>query len=129
MLNRKVLISIIAGILIVSAIILYYNVNPGDSVVMPKCVVKQLTGYDCPSCGVQRALHAVLHGEFSKALSYNPFFVISVPYFLLVLYATIFKNASAQKVRKYACHRYAMYAYIVLFFVWWIVRNIWFKNP
>ena len=51
------------------------------------------------------------------------------PMILLVLYATIFKNASAQKVRKYACHRYAMYAYIVLFFVWWIVRNIWFKNP
>ena len=85
-----------------------------------------LTGYDCPSCGVQRAIHAVLHGDFAKAISYNPFFVISVPYFLLVLYSTVFKNSFAVKLRGIVCHRYALYGYIVLFFLWWILRNVLF---
>jgi hypothetical protein len=124
--NKKRFFIIVAVVLLASATILYFFVNPENSELMPKCVVKQLTGYDCPSCGAQRAFHAVLHGDFIKALSYNPFFIISVPYFLLVLYATIFKNASAQKIRRIAFHRYALYAYVVLFFAWWVARNIWF---
>ena len=71
--SKKVITTIVAGVLIASATILYFFVNPEYSELMPKCVVKQLTGYDCPSCGAQRAFHAVLHGDFIKALSYNPF--------------------------------------------------------
>lgn len=113
---KKVIIIIVVGVLIALATILYFFVNPEASVLMPKCPMKMLTGYDCPSCGVQRAIHAVLHGDFAKAISYNPFFVISVPYFLLVLYSTVFKNSFAVKLRGIVCHRYALYGYIVLFF-------------
>ena len=123
---KKVIIIIVVGVLIALATILYFFVNPEASVLMPKCPMKMLTGYDCPSCGVQRAIHAVLHGDFAKAISYNPFFVISVPYFLLVLYSTVFKNSFAVKLRGIVCHRYALYGYIVLFFLWWILRNILF---
>lgn len=124
--NSKVVISIITGILIVSAIILYYNVTPEKSEAMPKCTVRQLTGYDCPSCGAQRAFHAVLHGDFSKAIAYNPFFLLSIPYLLLVLYASILKNKSAKGIKRITHHRYTIYTYIVLFVAWWVVRNIWF---
>ena len=124
--TKKIIIYVLVGLLIVSAIILYYYVNPETSVAMPKCPFKLLTGYACPSCGSQRALYAVLHGDFIKALSLNPFFIISVPYFLLVLYANVFKSAFAKKAKGIACHRYTLSAYIVLFFVWWIVRNVWF---
>ena len=123
---KKVIIIIVVGVVIALATILYFFVNPEASVLMPKCPMKMLTGYDCPSCGVQRAIHAVLHGDFAKAISYNPFFVISVPYFLLVLYSTVFKNSFAVKLRGIVCHRYALYGYIVLFFLWWILRNILF---
>ena len=123
---KKVIIIIVVGVLIALATILYFFVNPEASVLMPKCPMKMLTGYDCPSCGVQRAIHAVLHGDFAKAISYNPFFVISVPYFLLVLYSTVFKNSFAVKLRGIVCHRYALYGYIVLFFLWWILRNVLF---
>lgn len=124
--SKKLIIKTIVAIVVVAAMVLYFFVNPEDYEFMPKCVLKQLTGYDCPSCGAQRAFHAVLHGNFTKAISYNPFFVISVPYFLLVLYATFFKNIIATQVRKIAIHKYAIYTYIVLYFAWWIVRNIWF---
>lgn len=123
---KKVIIVIVVGVVISLATILYFFVNPEVSVFMPKCPVKMLTGYDCPSCGAQRAVHAVLHGNFATAISYNPFFVISVPYFILVLYSTVFKSSFALKVRAIVCHRYALYGYIVLFFLWWILRNILF---
>ena len=126
MLYKKVVITIAIIVLTMMAIV-YFSVNPENSVYMPKCIIKQLTGFDCPSCGVQRAVHAILHGDVVKAISYNPFFVIAVPYFLLVLYATIFKNAFAQRMRRIVLHRYALYSYIILFFAWWIARNIWFR--
>ena len=121
---RNLIIKTIAVIIIIAAMVFYYFVNPEDADFVPKCVLKHLTGFDCPSCGAQRAFHSVLHGEFIKALSYNPFFIISVPYFLLVLYATVFKGTFAKKVNRITFHRYTLYAYVVLFFVWWIVRNI-----
>ena len=126
--KRKIIIYIIAGIIIVSAIIFYYNVNPDECVLMPKCILKQLTGFDCPSCGGQRSLHAILHGDFMNAISYNPFFVISIPYLLSVIYATFFKSTFAKKVRRISFNRYVIYTYIVLFFAWWIIRNILFKG-
>lgn len=123
---RKVIIKTIAVTVVVAAMVFYYFINPEESGLVPRCAFKHLSGYDCPSCGAQRAIHAALHGEFMKALSYNPFFLISVPYFLLVLYATIGKSPTAKKLKTITHHQCALYTYIVLFFTWWIVRNIWF---
>ena len=123
---KKFIITIAIIVFITMMAIVYFNVNPEVSVYMPKCIIKQLTGFDCPSCGVQRAAHAILHGDVIKAISYNPFFVFAAPYFLLVLYATVFKNTFAQKIHRIVFHRYALYSYITLFFCWWIIRNIWF---
>lgn len=123
---KRVITIIVAGVLIASATILYFFVNPQYSRYMPKCMFKVLTGYDCPSCGAQRAFHAMLHGDFAKAISFNPFFIISVPYFLLVLYATIFHSGKKDRVTRIAFNRWLAYGYIVLFFAWWIARNVWF---
>ena len=125
-LSRNIVIKAIVAMVLVAAMAFYYFVNPEQSDFVPKCAFKHLTGYDCPSCGVQRAFHSALHGDFIKALSYNPFLLISLPYFLLVLYATISKNQTSKILNKITHHRYALYIYIILFFAWWIVRNIGF---
>ena len=48
-----------------------------------------LTGWDCPACGGQRALHSLLHGRVGEALHFNPFLVVSVPYFLAVAWTSL----------------------------------------
>ena len=35
-----------------------YFLNPTDYTWVPKCPTKCLTGWDCPGCGFQQALHA-----------------------------------------------------------------------
>jgi len=57
---------------------------------VPLCPVKWLTGRDCPTCGVTRALHALMHGHLAEAAALNPiaFLVILVVLRrLLILYA------------------------------------------
>lgn len=104
-------------------IILYYNVNPATSVLMPKCIFKMLTGYDCPSCGVQRVVHLVMHGEFTAAFLLNPFLFVAVPYLLAVIYVQLSRDRFAVKIRPYVCHHIVIYTYIALYFLWWVVRN------
>ena len=46
---------------------------------MPKCPFKLITGLSCPGCGIQRAIHAMLHGKFTEAITYNYYFTASIP--------------------------------------------------
>lgn len=38
----------------------------------PFCVVKAVTGYPCPGCGITRGVLAILRGEFREAWRRNP---------------------------------------------------------
>lgn len=46
---------------------------------LPPCPVFALTGLFCPGCGSTRAMHALLHGDVSRALAMNPLMVVSIP--------------------------------------------------
>lgn len=49
---------------------------------MLPCISKQLLGFDCPGCGIQRAFYLLLQGEFVAAFKMYP-----AIYFLVVLFA------------------------------------------
>ena len=78
-------------------VLIYVNINPATSYLMPKCLFKMLTGYDCPSCGGQRALHALLNGRVYDAFMLNPFLFLVAPYILAVLYSSFSKSMVAMK--------------------------------
>jgi len=74
-------IGLLAGIL--GLAILFFILNPGEHEIFPKCVFHSLTGYYCPGCGSQRAIHSLLHFNFRGVVSNNFLFLPAV---LLVLY-------------------------------------------
>ena len=44
------------------------------------CMFHNLTGLDCPGCGMTRAAHALLHGRLYQAFRFNPF-IYAMPFF------------------------------------------------
>ena len=119
----------IIPVAILAAGIFYYFFDPSASVYAPKCVLREITGYQCPGCGFQRAAHAFLHGRVLEAVSYNLFFIVAIPYLIVLLYSTVMihrKNPSSLTVKLYnfATSRYTLYSYIALYMFWWILRNI-----
>ena len=110
-------------LLLLCLAVVYYNIDPATTVFFPKCIFHSLTGYDCPSCGGQRALHAVLHGRWLDAVKLNPFLLLSIPYATAVFYTSFVKSETAVYLKRFVQHRYAVTGYVVLFVFWWIFRN------
>lgn len=111
-------------ILILGVICLYFFFSPTEHTFFPKCLIRTITGYYCPACGGQRALHALLHGELTTAIKYNLFACISIPYLLILLLCRFSKRHSTGVLNRVAHSHFLSYAYMVLFFSWWVVRNI-----
>lgn len=123
-LRRQIILFTAIALCLAAAIVVFYNVDPSQSQIVPKCPFKLLTGLDCPSCGSQRALHALLHGHVLTALRFNPFLILSLPYLITVMwgYARFLPGSAA--MRRIFHHYYALIIYVILFCIWWILRNI-----
>lgn len=126
-LNRKnIAISGVVILLSVVTVFAYGNYSPTDGDMwFPQCPFKLLTGWSCPGCGIQRAIHAFLNRQWSEALSYNYFFVISVPYSIIVCMAYgLRKLHKADRISAIFEHRILAMIYVYCFFAWFIIRNI-----
>ena len=38
---------------------------------MPRCLFHSLTGHSCPTCGLTRSLHTLLHGDVAAAFGFH----------------------------------------------------------
>ncbi len=115
---------IIALVLLV-LIILYYKLDPTGYSFFPKCPFYWLTGYKCPGCGSQRAVHDLLHLDFPGAFQQNPLLVISIPYIagaLLFDYTSL--NQRFPRARKILYGKTAILIVFVVVIAYWILRNI-----
>lgn len=115
--------AIMATILVAVIVYMYYQYDPSYSSLAPKCIVRQLTGYDCPSCGIQRAIHSLLHLDVERAFWLNPFIFVVAPYIVLLILTTLCKGEVFCRMRRYVQRRVVVYSYIALYFIWWVVRN------
>jgi hypothetical protein len=52
---------------------------------LPRCPFYLLTGYHCIGCGLTRALHALVHGQFARAFGMNPLAMTMLPLLPLML--------------------------------------------
>lgn len=105
--------------------ITYYFVNPSLQGHPIQCPWRVLTGTLCPACGSQRALYALLHGNLGQALSYNYFFILSIPYALVVVLVSWYNfGHRLDGLKRIAFHPVTLKAYVIIFLAWWIARNI-----
>lgn len=123
--SKRFILFLGAVVLFVLFIYVYTYISPETAVWMPKCQLKTLTGLQCPGCGTQRALHAVLNGDIWAAVAYNPLLVLSVPYALLVLLTLLPQfNSSFPKLRNILLAQKSIWVLLVVLLVYTIVRNV-----
>lgn len=110
-------------ILFIGGVVLYL-LNPSSYWFMPKCPFKLITGLSCPGCGIQRAIHAMLHGKFTEAITYNYYLVYSGPYATSFVFVWLMpKNKFRERIKKVIENRYVVNFYVISFVIWLFVRN------
>ena len=117
---------IILGIFLLSGLVwVYSSFNPLASGLFPKCPFRSLTGWQCPGCGSQRAVHYLLNGRIGPAFRANPLMVLSIPY--LTLGFSIRLPGIPENLRRRAEPLYegkAVWIAGAVLLIFWIGRNI-----
>ena len=106
-------------------IVIYGKLNPENSQLFPKCPFRMLTGYKCPGCGSQRAIHFLLNLEIGSAVRANALLVFSIPYVILLIMAEFFreKNEFFRRLYHALFSPKAIWTVFAVVVVWWIARN------
>ena len=117
----KKLIIVMVLILILG---LFYWKDPMQSSWFLICPLKLTTGYDCPGCGSQRALHQLLHFNFKQAFLLNPLLFLFAPYALLGLFLNFkfLKHLFPNLQKQMFGIKFIMVAVVVILF-FFVLRN------
>ncbi len=125
--RRKAIVKWALGLALLALLIVVYIVfDPTGNVWFPKCPLRMLTGFECPGCGAQRAVHCLLRFDIPGALSHNVLLVLSIPYlvtgFVFDMRRSVGENAVRWRKRLFGTTAiWIIFAVIVAF---WILRNI-----
>ncbi len=113
-----------AGILAATAgafVVAY--LNPVTAGFFPVCPLYQLTGLNCPGCGLTRGFHALFHGDVSGALHFNALLPI---YILVFGYLFVSLALIAIRGRSLSLNIFRpnwIWSFFVIALVFGIVRN------
>ncbi len=123
--TSKIIIAAFISILLVLATILFYVFDPNEMAIFPQCPFLLTTGYKCPGCGTQRALHDLLHLRLWEALKNNMFIVFAIPYILSGIYIEYFGGKQRHpKFEKALFGKYSSIGVFLFVILYWIIINL-----
>ena len=111
------------AVIVIAGIAIYSTFDPSTVRFFPRCTFLTLTGLKCLGCGTQRAIHALLHGNFLEAVRFNAMMVASVPLLALYGYAEIVRKSKPRFYNKVNSTPIILTIF-VLVVLWWILRNV-----
>ena len=53
------------------------------------CLIKNIWGFECPGCGITRAIISAVQLDFVKAIEYNKIVILVLPILMYVWFKTI----------------------------------------
>lgn len=104
------------------AALIYWGIDPMSGF-FPRCLFHTLTGLQCPGCGTQRAIHALLHADIPTAWHHNALLFILLPIIALIILA---ESAPRRFPRLHAAltSTPAIFFILALITLWTIIRNL-----
>ena len=114
---------IVAGIFLAIFILcIYFYFDPSDNF-FPRCPFLSMTGLECPGCGSQRAIHALLHGDFVAVWHLNAALYLFFPLLAVLGVAELLRNR-CPRFYWVVNSRYVMWSSAIIIVLWWIIRNL-----
>jgi len=102
-------------------------VDPNQPGHYPTCPILWLTGRWCPGCGGLRALHDLLHGQVSAAVSANLVVVLMVPVVVTLWTRWVLTRSAllrAETRRGRSVPPWLLWSLLVVILAFWGLRNL-----
>jgi hypothetical protein len=90
----------------------------------PTCLLKYVTGFDCPGCGGTRAAWYLLHGDVPAAARHHAVFVFAVPFLLYVYVAWAGRRLFGWRLPQLRLSPRAVAIFLAVWGVWSVLRNL-----
>jgi len=113
----------LTGILAVILLVIYGSFDPASHP-FPPCPFRRLTGFSCPGCGSQRAIHQLLHGDILAAFRYNPMLLPGLAYVAAGMFLQLRTGPASIRLQQRYYGRQAARSALVILLGYWIIRNI-----
>lgn len=120
---HKLLIIMIAVVSLL-ALSLFFMFDPEQVNIFPPCPFHVATGFHCPGCGSQRAIHSFMHGDFTKAFQHNFLILLLI---IVLIYEVVIYTLNWKFNKQYynlLHHPNTTRSMLVLIILFWILRNI-----
>ena len=102
--TRNKLYSLLLIACLAGFIYLFYTFHKSENDMFRVCIIKNATGFPCPSCGTTRAFALLLKGQLIESVLVNPFgilvAIIMIIFPIWVLMDVVLKNETFLKVYK-----------------------------
>jgi hypothetical protein len=95
-----------------------------DAETRPTCVMKLLTGFDCPGCGGTRAAWYLLHGNIAAAARHHAPLVFATPFLLYLYLAWTLGTVTRLKVPQLRIPNMALIGFLAAWIVFSVLRNL-----
>ena len=115
---------IVIGIGVIILLSLYYTINPGEVSLFPRCPFYVLTGFYCPGCGSQRALHHLLHFDFINTINCNALYILGMSIIAYNVSVNAMNRFGNKTFYNYLYHPKTPFIIGIIIVVFWILRNI-----
>lgn len=103
---------------------LFFMFDPSSFSIFPKCPFHSITGFHCPGCGSQRAIHSFMHGNLAKGFQHNFLILLLL---IVVVYDAIVITVNKGFKKHYfniLHHPVTTKSILVLIILFWILRNV-----
>ncbi len=92
---------------------------------MPGCLFRQLTGIECPGCGMTRGTHALLNGRIAEAFAFNPVGMVLLPVAMLAIGIEVIGWVREKPLPiQIPSGRWGATIVAVILMAWWVGRNL-----
>lgn len=118
----RFLLITVAAIVAAGIVAVYFSLDPSTNY-FPRCMFHELTGWQCPGCGSQRAIHSLLNGDFAAAWHYNALFILEIPLLILLAVAWWLRDR-IPKLHRVLNSRSVILGILTIIVLWTVIRNI-----
>lgn len=118
------IVFVLLGIAAAAVVFVLARFDPPTAGFYPPCLFHRWSGLHCPGCGSLRAFHALLRGDWHRALSFNALTVLAAPFLLGGSVRELWRRQTGRDPIGYRIPAWAIRILLALILAFAVLRNV-----